>query len=134
VVLLICELRLRSNTSVMPVCCYGQLKDHAHNKGTSHRLFTIHNIMSTLTTRFYHYISLIQKYSKVSSKNHSCLTMHILHPTNKLYLAEVDFVTNSRQYCTHHNHYPKHGIKRTTLTTDDKPNPKTSPRKLTPFA
>jgi hypothetical protein len=95
-------------TSVMSVRCYGQLKDHAHNRGTSHKIFTIHNIMSILTTSFHHYISLMQKDSKVSSKNRSCLTRHISHPTNKLYLALVDFVTNLRQYCTHHNHYPKH--------------------------
>jgi hypothetical protein len=32
-------------TSVMPVRCYGQLKEHAHNEGTSHRClpFIIYN-------------------------------------------------------------------------------------------
>jgi hypothetical protein len=82
-----CNLRRGIFFFLWPVRRYGQLKNHAHDGDTSHRMFTIHNIMFTLTTRFSSLQSLMQRDSKVSSKNHSCLTRHVSHPTNKLYLS-----------------------------------------------
>jgi hypothetical protein len=65
----------------MPVRCYGQLKDHAHDGDTSHRMFTIHNIMPTLTTRFsslhkYHAKGFKSLKQKSLMLNKACLTSY----------------------------------------------------------
>jgi hypothetical protein len=52
----------------MPAGCYGQLRDHAHNGGTSLKMFTIHNIISTITIRL-SWQKFHAKGLKVSSKD-----------------------------------------------------------------